>query len=206
MYGVHCKHSSSIQPLISNNNLVLLGYGSMCTGTLDHIARYPSKTSNNNKTLIVDLLYDFIYSCFSYLLVDIPYIVPSYWYSSLSHLAVAIYCLYVLIPWICIFRFWGLERSGAIHRGPGLFQWAGWSDLVPSCQTLPFGSRVSISYVSILCICLYIVLLDLDMINNTCKVYYFIIICITLYLYLVSWPMNTPRFVLYSVSLLYFYA
>jgi len=97
MYGVHCKHSSSIQPLISNNPLALLGYGSMCSGTLGHIARYHSKTSNNNKTLIVDLLYDFIYSCFLYLLVDIPYIVPSYLYSSLSHLAVAIYCLYVLI-------------------------------------------------------------------------------------------------------------
>ena len=69
----------------------------MCSGTLGHIARYHSKTSNNNKTLIVDLLYDFIYSCFLYLLVDIPYIVPSYLYSSLSHLAVAIYCLYVLI-------------------------------------------------------------------------------------------------------------
>jgi len=97
MYGVHCKHSSSIQPLISNNPLALLGYGSMCTGTLDHIARYPSKTSNNNNALIVDLLYDSIYSCFLYLLVDIPYIVPSYLYSSLSHLAVPIYCLYVLI-------------------------------------------------------------------------------------------------------------
>ena len=97
MYGVHCKHSSSIQPLISNIPLALLGYGSMCSGTLDHIARYPSKTSNNNKALIVDPVYDFIYSCFSYLLVDIPYIVPSHLYSSLSHLAVAIYCLYVLI-------------------------------------------------------------------------------------------------------------
>ena len=53
---VHCKHSSSIQPLISNNPLDLLRYGSMCTGTLDHIARYHNETSNN-KTLIVDVLY-----------------------------------------------------------------------------------------------------------------------------------------------------
>jgi len=35
-------------PSTSNNHLALLGYGSMCVGTLIHIARYHSKTSNNN--------------------------------------------------------------------------------------------------------------------------------------------------------------
>jgi len=64
MYGVHCKHSSSIQPLISNKPLALLGYGSMCSGTLGHIARYQNKTSNNNKMLMLDVLYlDFVVSC-----------------------------------------------------------------------------------------------------------------------------------------------
>ena len=47
MHGTHCKHSSLIPPLVSNNNLALLGYGSMCAGTLVHIARYQGKTSNN---------------------------------------------------------------------------------------------------------------------------------------------------------------
>ena len=89
MYGVHCKHSSSIQPLISNNNLVLLGYGSMCSGTLDHIARYQSKTSNNNKTLTVGLLhYDCISSCFLYLSIHIPCTVLTSLFMSLSHLAI----------------------------------------------------------------------------------------------------------------------
>ena len=90
MYGTHCKHSSLITPLVSNNNLALLGYGSMCAGTLGHIARYHSKTSNNNKTLTVDLLYSDSYSlCFHYLLIDIYHTVPSYLFMSLSHLAVA---------------------------------------------------------------------------------------------------------------------
>ena len=97
MYGVHCKHSSSIQPLISNNPLALLGYGSMCSGTLDHIARYHDETSNN-KTLIVDVLfYDLIWYCSHHLLVDTTYYCFIFLFLSLSHLAIAIYCLYVLI-------------------------------------------------------------------------------------------------------------
>ena len=40
--------SSISSPSISNNNLALLGYGSMCAGTLVHIARYQGKVSNNN--------------------------------------------------------------------------------------------------------------------------------------------------------------
>jgi len=75
------------------------------------------------------------------MLVDIPCIVLSYLLMSLSHLALVSLILYVLILWICIFRFRGLERSGAIHWGPRVSERAGWSVLVPSCRTLPFGSQ-----------------------------------------------------------------
>ena len=48
MYGVHCKHSSLIQPFVSNNNLDLLIYGCMWVGrSPSHIPRYMGKTSNN---------------------------------------------------------------------------------------------------------------------------------------------------------------
>ena len=47
VYGTTIRSSIS-SPSISNNNLALLGYGSMCVRTLVHIARYQSKTSNNN--------------------------------------------------------------------------------------------------------------------------------------------------------------
>ena len=170
MYGVHCKHSSSIQPLISNNNLVLLGYGSMCTGTLDHIARYPSKTSNNNKALIVDLLYDSIYSCLFNYVSWLSFMLSYLTYSCPLPLGYSLFIVICLDPWICIFRFRDLERSGSFHGRSGILQRAGWSDLVPSCRTSLFGSRVSISYVSTLCISLYIFFWTWLWKQNTCKV------------------------------------
>ena len=172
----------------------------MCSGTLGHIARYHSKTSNNNKTLTVDLLhmtlsYWVYITCYSLLFITTPLSL----FMILSHLAIFYLLLYVLTPWICIFRFRGLERSGAFHRGPGLSLRAGWPALVPSCPTLPFGSRdlhpLREHFVFLV---VYRSFWTWVVIKDTCKVMLLIITCITLYLYLVSWHMNIPRFVLYS--------
>ena len=61
----------------------------MCSGTLGHIARYHSKTSNNNKTLFVDLLHMtlsfLVYiSCLTLLLSTISlslFMIPATWLS-----------------------------------------------------------------------------------------------------------------------------
>jgi len=60
--------------------------------------------------LIISFTLDFLF--------HVCYTCTYIWFMSLSHLATVVYYLYVLIPWICIFRFRSLEQSGAIHRGP----------------------------------------------------------------------------------------
>ena len=172
----------------------------MCSGTLGHIARYHSKTSNNNKTLIVELLHMtlsyWVYITCHALLFSTTSLSP---FMILSLLAIFYFLLYVLTLWICIFRFRGLGRSGAFHRGPGLSLRAGWPALVPSCPTLPFGSRDLHPFRERFCIFGCILFFwTWVVIKDTCKVILLIITCITLYLYFVSWHMIIPRCVLYS--------
>ena len=109
----------------------------MCSGTLGHIARYHSKTSNNNKSFIVVLFhmsssYLACISCHALLLSITSFslfMIP-------MPLGYLLLLYYVLTPWICIFRFRGLERSGTFYRGPGLSRRAGWPALDLSCPTL----------------------------------------------------------------------
>ena len=98
----------------------------MCSGTLGHIARYHSKTSNNNKTFIVELFHMSVsylayVSCHA-LLYSITLLSLFMTPMSLDYYISVITCL---DPWICIFRFRGLERGGAFHRGLGLPRRAG---------------------------------------------------------------------------------
>ena len=48
-HETNCKHSSWVSSLVFNNNLTLLRCEYMCAGTLVHIPRHLSKTSDNNK-------------------------------------------------------------------------------------------------------------------------------------------------------------
>ena len=120
------------------------------------------------------------------MLLDIHYVILDYLFMSLSHLALVYLLLYVLILWICIFRFRDLERSGAIHWGPRVFQWAGRPALVPPVPYFSFwltGSpllREHLVYIFV-----YILL---DLVVRTIHLYSVIVIitCITLYLYFCS--------------------
>ena len=172
----------------------------MCSGTLGHIARYHSKTSNNNKTLIVDLLHMILpywvyIACYSLLFIvaSLPLFMIL---MSLDYLLFVIICLDPLDLHIQILRLgtkWCLpQRTGPIF----LSRLTSSSLIVP---TLPFGSRdlhpLREHFVFLV---VYRSFWTWVVIKDTCKVMLLIITCITLYLYLVSWHMNIPRFVLYS--------
>jgi len=125
-----------------------------------------------------------------------------YLFMSLSHLAISRLLLYVLILWICIFRFRDLERSGSIHWGPRVFQWAGRPALVPP---VPYFSFWLTGFFSLKWAFVYIlvhILLDLVVKQNTCKVYQFVT-CITLYLSFIVGIYEYTTLVLYSDFVLY---
>ena len=172
----------------------------MCSGTLGHIARYHSKTSNNNKSFIVVLFhmsssYLACISCHALLLSITSFslfMIP-------MPLGYLLLLYYVLTPWICIFRFWGLERGGAFHRGLGLSRRAGRPALDLSEPTLPFGSLISVLTWAFLYFWLYLVSFwTWVVIMDTCEVILYIITCITLYFHFVCWHMIISRCVLYS--------
>ena len=124
------------------------------------------------------------------LLVIITSFIPDH---NPCHLATYHLLYYVLTLWICIFRFRGLERSGAFHRGLGLPRRAGWPALDLSCPTLLLvhGSPSLRERFCIFdCISFFWTWV---MIKDTCKVILLIITCATLYLYFVSWHMIIPR-------------
>ena len=81
-------------------------------------------------------------------------------YYRLSHLAVVIYCSYVLIPWICIFRFrsWIEVELSTVDRA-FLVSWS--SSSSSSCQTPRSSLTSSPFYLWAFVYILYIFLLDL---------------------------------------------
>ena len=174
----------------------------MCSGTLGHIARYHSKTSNNNKTLTVDLLhYDCISSCYP-LLVDLYSLYCS---NFLIHVSQPLGYSCLLLT--C------LDSLGFAYSDP-----EAWNEVEPSTEDQAYFSEQAEQFQSLrarfflltreifihlVSFCTHIVYftfgLGCDVIHMYCVILYHILynfVCVLLVLAYVL----IPRFVVYSVS------
>jgi len=148
MHGTHCKHWSLITPLVSNNSLDLLRCECMCAETLLHIPTpwvgriIRINIKNGNKRFICVKSLSSVYAFVACVLC--LYTRHNFW-CLLSNLDLSIHMYLFLhatwhspghslgsfwLIWTCMFRFWSLELSGALHQRSSLPLGTGW--LVPT--------------------------------------------------------------------------